>query len=148
MLVDCDRGPTADVQQIEQSSPLMLWASPITTPPATALEARRRVLKLYREWLIEIPRSVGMYHLNLSIPHCRARVRSWFEDNRHITDPLVIHNLTVKSTMELVEMHNRWKQRAQVARLFGRVHEYEGEGERLLRENPKMTPFLADFLSE
>jgi hypothetical protein len=126
----------------------LTWVGPLTTKPKDLTEARKRVLRLYAEWLRAIPRAVEMYRLDTPASDGRRIVRSWFEKNKHINDLDTIHMLTVKSTMELIEVYNRWKQRPHMLTLFGPPHQYPNEKERIMELRPNTSPFLADFLSK
>lgn len=126
----------------------LTYVGPITSMPKDLNEARKRVLLLYANWLRVVPRAVDMYRLDTPIEHARKKIRSWFEANRDITDLKLIHNLTVKSTMDLIEVHNRWSQRPHMLRLFGDLHEY-ASGKQLLRnKHPEMPEFVVDFLTQ
>lgn len=84
----------------------------------------------------------------------RARVRVEFEKYRHLQNLSVINVLLLKGTQELIETHNKWKQKTHVMRLF------EGEWDAItkdidnpLKQSPKAqtlsqtSPFLSRFLT-
>lgn len=126
----------------------LTWVGPITSPPANLKEARKRVLCLYAEWLRAVPRAIEMYRLDTPVCDARRTVRGWFEENKQIDNLDHIHQLTVKSSMDLIEMYNRWMQRPHMLKLFGTPFKYSNQRELLLKSNPGMSPFLADFLSK
>ena len=112
-------------------------------------EARKRVLLLYADWLRAVPRAVRMYRLDTTVEQARKVVRTRFE--REFRDPInadldSMHQLTVRATMDLIELWNRWAQRPHVVHMFGPPHSYITEKDRLLRQGA--SPFLADFLSK
>jgi hypothetical protein len=126
----------------------LTYVGPFTTMPVSAAEARLRVLLLYADWIRLLPRIVQMYKLDIPVQSCRQTVRSWFEANRQLTDPAVIHHLTVKSSMLLLEVHNRWAQRPHIVKLFGAPHGYAEPGQLLRNRHPELSPFMTDFLSK
>ncbi|KAI0759063.1 NADH-ubiquinone oxidoreductase Complex1 subunit [Fomes fomentarius] len=73
-------------------------------------EARRRVLKLYRDWYRGAPEIVTLYALNVSPAYVRHCVRQQFEQNRYVTDTRLINVLVLKGRQEYQETMNCWKQ--------------------------------------
>ncbi|XP_072276234.1 NADH dehydrogenase [ubiquinone] 1 alpha subcomplex subunit 6 [Pyxicephalus adspersus] len=59
-------------------------------------EARRRVRELYRAWYREVPNTVHLYQLDISVKQGRDKVREMFQKNAHVTDPRVIDLLVIK----------------------------------------------------
>jgi NADH dehydrogenase (ubiquinone) 1 alpha subcomplex subunit 6 len=62
----------------------------------SAAEARRRVLNLYRAWYREIPRTVSVFALDVSIKQARQKLREEFLKNKDVKDPRAIDLLVVK----------------------------------------------------
>ncbi|XP_038605410.1 NADH dehydrogenase [ubiquinone] 1 alpha subcomplex subunit 6-like [Tachyglossus aculeatus] len=98
-------------------------------------EAKRRVRELYRAWYREIPNTLHLFQLDISVKQGRDKVREMFVKNAHVTDPRAIDLLVVKGKMELEETIKVWKQRTHVMRFF---HE---------TETPQPKDFLSKFYS-
>ncbi|MEE6508185.1 hypothetical protein FKM82_019621 [Ascaphus truei] len=94
-------------------------------------EAKRRSRELYRAWYREVPNTVHVFQLDITVKQGRDKVRDLFQRNAHITDPRVIDMLVIKGKMDLEETIKVWKQRTHIMRYF---HETE-------------TPRPKDFLS-
>ncbi|EEH03056.1 NADH-ubiquinone oxidoreductase [Histoplasma capsulatum G186AR] len=85
-------------------------------------DARRRVLKSYREWLRASPEIQNMYSLNLPVSAIRTKIRQEFERHRYVNQLPVVDVLVAKSNSEYQETLNYWKQLSHVMKYF-RVEE-------------------------
>lgn len=59
-------------------------------------EAKKRVLNLYKLWYRQVPYVVNDFDIPLTVEQCRAKIRSEFEANKHLTDMRAIDVLVVK----------------------------------------------------
>ncbi|TFK36521.1 hypothetical protein BDQ12DRAFT_686554 [Crucibulum laeve] len=73
-------------------------------------EARKRTLKLYRDWYRSAPEICTLYALSVSPAYLRHSIRQRFEQNRYVTDPRAIDILILKGQQEYQETMNVWKQ--------------------------------------
>jgi NADH dehydrogenase (ubiquinone) 1 alpha subcomplex subunit 6 len=92
-------------------------------PSLNAEDARRRTIKLYRDWYRSVcvsyfgsyntwkaPEIVNLYALNVSPAYIRHCIRQQFERNRYVTDQRAIDVLLLKNRQEYQETMNCWKQ--------------------------------------
>ncbi|XP_071984980.1 NADH dehydrogenase [ubiquinone] 1 alpha subcomplex subunit 6 isoform X3 [Engystomops pustulosus] len=96
-------------------------------------DAKRRVRELYRAWYREVPNTVHVFQLDITVKQGREMVREKFQKNADVTDPRVIDLLVIKGKMDLEETIKVWKQRTHIMRYF---HE---------TESPQPTEFLPSF---
>jgi NADH dehydrogenase (ubiquinone) 1 alpha subcomplex subunit 6 len=82
------------------------------------VEARRRVINLYKAWYRQIPYVVHEYDIPKTIPVCRKKLRDEFEKNKHVQDIRVIDMLVIKGQMELKETVEIWKQKGHIMTYF------------------------------
>ncbi|NXG12809.1 NDUA6 dehydrogenase, partial [Sakesphorus luctuosus] len=59
-------------------------------------EAKRRVRELYRAWYREVPNTVHLYQLDITVKQGRNKVREMSMKNAHVRDPRVIDMLVIK----------------------------------------------------
>lgn len=106
----------------------------------TAQDLRKRVLKLYREYLREAPVFIELYELDMPVASVRTKIRQEFERNRFQKDLAVNNVLYAKGRMEFQELVNFWKQSPHVLRYF----ESEGEPSFIAAKNEGS--FVSQFL--
>lgn len=99
------------------------------------LEARRRVLNLYRAWYRQIPWIVKEYDIPVNEERCREKLRERFREHKHIDDLRSIDLLVFKGQIDLVETANMWKQKNHIMLFFKDT----------VNQRPK--DFLSKFLS-
>ncbi|CAA7262184.1 unnamed protein product [Cyclocybe aegerita] len=82
----------------------------LTRTSPSASDARKRVLKLYRDWYRSAPEICTLYSLSQSPSQVRHAIRQKFEKNRNVTDPRAIDVLVLKGRQDYQETMNCWKQ--------------------------------------
>ncbi|KAI1617892.1 NADH dehydrogenase 1 alpha subcomplex 6 [Exophiala viscosa] len=100
-------------------------------------DARRRVLKSYREWLRAGPEIQQMYSLNMPVSKVRTKVRQEYEKHRYVNQLQAVDVLLQQSNAEFQETLNFWKQQTHVMKYW---RDEEDENARL----PKN--FISGFL--
>ncbi|RWS24465.1 NADH dehydrogenase [ubiquinone] 1 alpha subcomplex subunit 6-like protein [Leptotrombidium deliense] len=100
-----------------------------------AIEARRRVLNLYRSWYRQIPYIYHEFNLPYDKDQLKAKLREKFYENKHVKDLRVIDMLVIKGHMELTETAHQWKQECHVQAYFRPTY------------NPKPRDFISKFLA-
>jgi len=98
-----------------------------------------------------VPRLVVKYPLDIPISLGRARVRAEFERSRHLSDLPLINLSLLKGTQELIESHNKWKQRTHIMRYFD-ANDWDPVVRLAMQrvESPlekQASPFLKQFLN-
>ncbi|KAM4021444.1 NADH dehydrogenase [ubiquinone] 1 alpha subcomplex subunit 6 [Anomaloglossus baeobatrachus] len=81
-------------------------------------EAKRRVRELYKAWYREVPNTVQVFQLDITVKQGREMLRQKFQNNAEVTDPRVIDLLVIKGKMGLEETIKVWKQRTHIMRYF------------------------------
>jgi len=108
-----------------------------TRSSLNALDARKRVLHLYRNWQRAAPQVTSLYVLELPASAVRAKIRQEFEKHRFVKDLPAIDMLVFKGTAEFQETLNYWKQE-------GHIMQYFKTEEEPLMKRPQS--FLGKFL--
>ncbi|XP_043500947.1 NADH dehydrogenase [ubiquinone] 1 alpha subcomplex subunit 6 [Polistes fuscatus] len=93
------------------ASPTVIRATRSVRPLLSTnhVEARRRVLALYKAWCRQVPIMLHEYDIPYTQKQCLEKVRSEFLRNKYVTDVRVIDLLIIKGQMELQEIVTRWK---------------------------------------
>ncbi|KAI9746500.1 MAG: hypothetical protein M1818_000213 [Claussenomyces sp. TS43310] len=81
-------------------------------------DARKRVLKSYREWIRAAPEIQSMYSLNMPVSALRTKMRQEFERHRYVEKLPVVDMLLFQSHAEFQETLNYWKQLTHVLKYF------------------------------
>ena len=104
-----------------------------------------------------MPRLIAKYPLDISCALGRARVRAEFEKNRSApaadADNLALINTRIlRGTMDLIEAHNKWKQKSHILRYFD-ANDWDPVNQlRAQRKKSELelraSPFLSSFLNK
>ncbi|RAL07082.1 putative NADH-ubiquinone oxidoreductase B14 subunit [Aspergillus homomorphus CBS 101889] len=89
-----------------------------TRSSANLAEAKRRVIRSYREWLRASPEIQTMYSLDMPVSAIRTKIRQEFEKHRYVSQLNVIDVLLYQSHAEFQETLNYWKQLSHVLKYF------------------------------
>ncbi|KAK4227914.1 hypothetical protein QBC38DRAFT_454769 [Podospora fimiseda] len=99
----------------------------VTTRQSANLdEAKRRVLKAYREWIRAAPEIQTMYSVPHPVSAIRTRMRQEFERNRFVNKLSVIDVLLMKSNVDYQETMNFWRQTNHIMNYF-KQENFRGE---------------------
>ena len=82
------------------------------------IEARRRVLNLYRAWFRQIPLILHDFELPVSEIKMKQKLRELFLQNQNVKDIRAIDMLVIKGQMELNETVLKFKQTCHVMNYF------------------------------
>ncbi|KAK4169261.1 NADH dehydrogenase 1 alpha subcomplex subunit 6 [Cladorrhinum sp. PSN259] len=89
-----------------------------TRQSANLADAKRRVLKAYREWIRAAPEIQTMYSVPHPVSAIRTRMRQEFERNRFVNKLSVIDVLLMKSNADYQETMNFWRQTNHIMNFF------------------------------
>jgi len=81
-------------------------------------DAKRRVLKSYREWIRAAPEIQTMYSLGMPVSQLRTKMRSEFERHRYVNQIRTVDKLLYESHAEFQETLNYWKQLPHILKYF------------------------------
>jgi len=81
-------------------------------------DAKRRVLRSYREWIRSAPEIQTMYSLNIPVAQLRTKMRQEFERHRFVNQIGVVDMLLFQSHAEYQETLNYWKQLPHILKYF------------------------------
>merc|ERR1711915_54288 len=103
----------------------------------TPLDARIRVLSLYKAWYRHIPYMCKEFDISPAVSDCRLVLRNSFKKNARVKDIRVIDMLVIKGQQDLKEVVEHWKQPNHImAKWFS---------EENVKERPK--DFISKFLA-
>ncbi|XP_073414078.1 NADH dehydrogenase [ubiquinone] 1 alpha subcomplex subunit 6 isoform X1 [Dendrobates tinctorius] len=66
--------------------------------------AKRRVRELYRAWYREVPNTVQVFQLDITVKQGRQMLREKFQTHADVTDPRVIDILVIKVDMQFANI--------------------------------------------
>ncbi|KAK5944826.1 ndufa6 NADH-ubiquinone oxidoreductase subunit [Knufia obscura] len=89
-----------------------------TRTSANWTDAKRRVIRSYREWLRAGPEIQQMYSLNMPVSKIRTKVRQEYEKHRFVNQLKAVDVLLMQSHMEFQETMNYWKQLTHIMKYF------------------------------
>ncbi|KAF4634598.1 hypothetical protein G7Y89_g3491 [Cudoniella acicularis] len=81
-------------------------------------DAKRRVVRSYREWIRSAPEIQTMYSLNIPVAQLRTKMRQEFERHRYVNQLPVVDMLLFQSHAEFQETLNYWKQLPHILKYF------------------------------
>ncbi|RDL35053.1 NADH-ubiquinone oxidoreductase 14.8 kDa subunit [Venustampulla echinocandica] len=90
-------------------------------------DAKRRVLKSYREWARAAPEIQTMYQLSIPVAEIRTKIRQEFERHRYVKQLSVVDVLLFQSHAEYQETLNYWKQVPHVLKYFRAKEDLNGQ---------------------
>uniref|UniRef100_A0A6F9DM91 NADH dehydrogenase [ubiquinone] 1 alpha subcomplex subunit 6 n=1 Tax=Phallusia mammillata TaxID=59560 RepID=A0A6F9DM91_9ASCI len=85
---------------------------------ANPVEARRRVLTLYKQWYRATPKIIEKFQLPYTVEKVHNRIREEFMKNSHVRDVRAIDLLVIKGQMDLQETIKMWKQPCHIKSYF------------------------------
>ncbi|WFD21648.1 ndufa6 NADH-ubiquinone oxidoreductase subunit [Malassezia equina] len=80
--------------------------------------AQSRARSLYRSCYRAVPEICALYPLDVPPALLRAKIRTMFERNRHITDVAILDVMLHKGYQEYQETVNAWKQTPHIMKWF------------------------------
>ncbi|KAJ3296380.1 hypothetical protein BCR33DRAFT_713870 [Rhizoclosmatium globosum] len=109
--------------------------SVVTSSSTSFLQARRRVLSGYRDWIRSSRWITENYQLEITSDVVKKRIRQEYEKFKGVSDLQTIDVLIYKGRTEYEETMNYWKQATHVMRFFDAPR----------AEDVKPTDFLGRF---
>ncbi|KAI8924074.1 hypothetical protein BC831DRAFT_467447 [Entophlyctis helioformis] len=106
--------------------------SVLTSTSGSLVQARKRVLTQYKQWIRAAPEIVDMYKLDITPRAVRYRIRQEFEKNRFVRNLSIIDILLFKGRTEFEETLNFWKQKTHVMRFFANEAAHERKADDFL----------------
>lgn len=103
-----------------------------TVISSSLAESRARSRALYRDYYRSAPEICTLYALDVPPSTLRAKIRTKFEERKHITDMAVLDVMLHKGRVDYQETMNAWKQLPQVMKLFAQEEVSPRLGERVV----------------